>query len=79
MIYIWLVTLQYVVSLINQDLWKFMYSQQLMRNVDVIFLLEFLYFNTTFNYISAISWRPVLVAEEAGVTGEIHRPWASNC
>jgi len=28
---------------------------------------------------SAISWRPVLVVEEAGVPGENHRPWASNC
>jgi len=32
-------------------------------------------FNTTFSNISAISWRPVLVVEEAG---ENHRPWASN-
>ena len=32
-------------------------------------------FNATFSNISAISWRPVLVAEEAG---ENHRPWASN-
>jgi hypothetical protein len=31
-----------------------------------------------FSNISAISWRPVLVVEEAGVTGENHRPWASN-
>jgi hypothetical protein len=28
--------------------------------------------------ISAISWRPVLVVEEAGVPGENHRPWASK-
>jgi hypothetical protein len=35
-------------------------------------------FNTTFNNISAISWRPVLVVEEAEVPGENHRPWASN-
>jgi hypothetical protein len=28
--------------------------------------------------ISAISWGPVLVVEEAGVLGENHRPWASN-
>jgi hypothetical protein len=34
-------------------------------------------FNATFNNISAISWRPVLVVEEAGVPGENHRPWAS--
>jgi hypothetical protein len=31
-----------------------------------------------FNNISAISWRSVLVVEEAGVPGENHRPWASN-
>jgi hypothetical protein len=35
-------------------------------------------FNATFSNISAISWRPVLVVEEAGVPGENHRPWASN-
>ena len=34
-----------------------------------------LLFSTTFSNISAISWRPVLVVEEAG---ENHRPWASN-
>jgi hypothetical protein len=31
-----------------------------------------------FSNISAISWRPVLVVEEAGVPRENHRPWASN-
>jgi len=25
-----------------------------------------------------MSWRPVVVVEEAGVPGEYHRPWASN-
>jgi hypothetical protein len=39
---------------------------------------ELLVFNATFSNISAISWRPVLVAEEAGVPGENHRPWTSN-
>jgi hypothetical protein len=29
-------------------------------------------FNTTFSNISTISWRPVLVVEEAGVPGENH-------
>ena len=28
--------------------------------------------------LSAISWRPVLVVEEAGVLREKHRLWASN-
>jgi hypothetical protein len=39
------------------------------------FDLIFWCFNATFSNISAISWRPVLVMEEAG---ENHRPWASN-
>jgi len=33
--------------------------------------------SATFSNISAISWRPVLVVEEAGVPGENHRPRAS--
>ena len=37
-----------------------------------------LVFNVTFSNISAISWRPVLVVEEAGVPGENHWLWASN-
>jgi hypothetical protein len=37
----------------------------------------FWFFNATFSNILAISWRPVLVVEEAGVPGENHRPWAS--
>jgi len=43
---------------------------------DLIF--DFWCFNATFSNISAISWGPVLVVEEAGVPGETHRPWASN-
>jgi hypothetical protein len=39
---------------------------------------DFWGFNITFSNISAISWRPVLVVEEARVPGENHRPWASN-
>ena len=43
-----------------------------------IYFFKFLVLNATFNNISAKSWRPVLVVEEAGVPGENHRPWASN-
>jgi membrane-bound metal-dependent hydrolase YbcI (DUF457 family) len=43
------------------------------------FYFLLLVFNATFSNISAISWRPVLVVEEAGVPGENHRPWTSNC
>ena len=44
------------------------------QNTDLIW---FIVFNATFSNISATSWRPVLVVEEAGVLGENHRPWAS--
>jgi hypothetical protein len=35
-------------------------------------------FNTTFNNISVISWRPVLFVEETGVPGENGQPVASH-
>jgi len=38
----------------------------------------FIVFNATFSNISAISWRSVLLVEEAGVPGENNRPWVSN-
>jgi hypothetical protein len=48
------------------------------HHVFEIFLLGVaLICNKYFN-ISAISWRPVLVVEEAGIPRENHRPWASN-
>ena len=34
--------------------------------------------DATFNNISVISWRSVLLVEETGVPGENHRPVASN-
>ena len=40
--------------------------------------LGFLVFNATFNNISVISWRSVLLMEETGVPRENHRPAASN-
>jgi hypothetical protein len=35
-------------------------------------------FNTTFNSISVILWRSVLLKEETEVPGENHRPAASD-
>ena len=35
-------------------------------------------FNATFNYISVISWRSVLLVEETVVPRENHRPVASH-
>jgi hypothetical protein len=42
------------------------------------FWFDFWCFNATFSNILVISWRPVLVVEEAGVPGENHRPWTLN-
>jgi hypothetical protein len=42
-----------------------------------LFVCPFCFFNDTFNNISVISWRSVLLVEETGVPGENHRPAAS--
>jgi len=39
---------------------------------------ELIMFNATFNNISAISWRSVLLVEETGIPEENHRPAASH-
>ena len=41
-------------------------------------LIGFMMFNATFNNISVISWRSVLLVEESGEPGENHRPVASH-
>jgi len=41
-------------------------------------LIGFMVFNATFNNISAISWRSVLLVEDTGGPGENHRPLASD-
>jgi len=40
--------------------------------------LAFMVFNATFNNISVISWRSVLLVEETGIPGENHQPVASH-
>ena len=42
--------------------------------LDILIDFDFWCFNATFSNISAISLRPVLVVEEAGVPGENHQP-----
>jgi hypothetical protein len=41
------------------------------------YVVSFMLFNVTFNNISAISWRSVLLVEEIGGRGENHQPVAS--
>jgi hypothetical protein len=44
----------------------------------VLFYVCLMVFNATFNNISVISWRSVLLVEETGGTGEKNRPVASH-
>ena len=48
-------------------------EDEIYRRID-FFGIDFWCFNATFSNISAISWRPVLVVEEAEVPRENHRP-----
>jgi len=43
-----------------------------------VFGFVFIVFNATFNNISVISWRSVLLMEETGLPEETHRPVASH-
>ena len=47
-------------------------------NLSYLSELECLVLNATLSIILAISWRPDLVVEKAGLPVENHRPWASN-
>ena len=47
-------------------------------NIHINFMVWFMAFNATFNNISVISWRTVLLVEETRVPGENHRTVASR-
>jgi hypothetical protein len=49
-----------------------------MKEIIVEEWFGFIVFNGTFNDISVISWRSVLVVEETGVPGENHKPAESQ-
>jgi len=57
-----------------------MYLKNLLRNIkgDVILCFRIRLSNVSFNNISVISWRSVLLVEETGVPGENHRPAVSH-
>jgi hypothetical protein len=54
------------------------YMKTLVSPLLIFFCCCFFGVLTPLDNISAISWQPVLMVEEAGVPGENHRPWASN-
>ena len=54
-------------------------TKGVIRNLKLMaFRFRFMVFNATFNTISVISWRSVLLVEETGIPGENHRPAASH-
>jgi uncharacterized DUF497 family protein len=48
------------------------------HTVGTVSISNMMVFNATFNNISVISWRSVLLVEETGVRRENHRPVASR-
>jgi hypothetical protein len=53
----------------NQSTWrKLLTNRKSLTN----FIGWFMVFNATFNNISAISWRSVLLVEDTGIPGENH-------
>ena len=55
---------------------SYMYAYEIYwnQNTWIWIWIWILVFNATFSNISAISWRPVLVVEEARLPGQNHRP-----
>jgi hypothetical protein len=51
---------------------------QKMQGITKMLVMVSYMINVTFNNISAISWRSVLLMEETGVPGENHWPAASQ-
>ena len=67
--------LEFTKKVINYCIWD-----QMVRSQDrgIWVVLGFMVFNATFNNISVISWRSVLLVEETRVPGESHRPVGSH-
>jgi hypothetical protein len=49
-----------------------------LQNKEILIGVSIMLFNATFNNISVISWRSVLLVEETRVHGENQRPIASH-
>ena len=69
------VDLQYV---FNYNLQYNIFNQNTGMLLEWLAWFGFMVFNATFNNISVISWRLVLLVEETGGPGENNRPAASH-
>jgi hypothetical protein len=59
-------------------MWNILFKTYLLKGLHLFDLVWFMVFNTTFNNISAISWRSVLLVGETGVPREDHQPVTSH-
>jgi hypothetical protein len=51
-----------------------LYTTVIQLEIESLLRVRAMVFNVTFNNISLILWKSVLLVEEAGVPGETHRP-----
>jgi hypothetical protein len=58
--------------------WPWSWFTNSYQSVPITWLVGFMMFNTTFNNISIISWRSVLLVEKTGESGENHWPVTSH-
>jgi hypothetical protein len=65
-----------MVGIIPQSNKKLQNCKSIYSTPNTQMLVGFKVFNATFNNISAISWRSVLLVKEIGGAGENHRPVA---
>ena len=59
-------------------MWGLIFIKEHMFNLLCRYMVRGMVLNATFNNISVISWRSVLLVEETGVPGENHRPVPSH-
>ena len=59
-------------------MWGLIFIKEHMLNLLCRYMVRGMVLNATFNNISVISWRSVLLVEETGVPGENHRPVPSH-
>jgi hypothetical protein len=68
----------YCIPISKDQSYNILHIDKVIICVTIYVLVVFMVFNATFNNISVISWRSVLLVEETGLTEENHRTVASH-
>ena len=63
---------------LTEPQWMIPSINRMLEGSRLLIIVWFVVFNATFNNISVISWRSVLLVEETRVPRENHRPAASH-